>query len=441
MAENPNFRWGMALGSTAGEGLHPRSDWAGYNKTRFPESYDGNGFATNYADDFKLVKSLGVTDVAITVDWSACEPWCDKIDRDTFDRYQDIISNANDLDLKVWLRLVDTTLPGWFGDDMGGFSNQEASRYYFIRQTERVADRFGDDVAGFTPINDPVGWALRSYGLGTRPPGHIGLRAAGSQISDLRAEKFYEAVEGALIADHLAARLLNQGRAQTMCIRQTPPVYALTDDQSSVSDRETVRAVRDFWDHLLFGSWIGMQTEGVLELALAPADSTKNRSKRQRHVDPEFSNDFDIIGIGYDHPIGVDISNRLRPYPHGGHRCDNGFVPVADQLGELLERLLSQLEAVGEDLDLVIASNGLSTTNDEWRSEILGQYLEIVDQFATSNKLNGFFADRAIDGYEAIKGFSTERGLIGRDRKPKESARVFQTAAGAATVREGSDVA
>jgi beta-glucosidase/6-phospho-beta-glucosidase/beta-galactosidase len=82
------------------------------------------------------------------------------------------------------------------------------------------------------------------------------------------------------------------------------------------------------------------------------------------------------------------------------------------------------LQRLGERLEtpLAIAANGVSTTNDEWRTELLDETLAIVtDTRDDGIKLVGYFHDTAIDGYEWRAGFETERGLIGRDRTIKQS--------------------
>lgn len=440
----------MKIRSVSAQGAHPRSDWALWeNEKRVDASYDGNGFSTNFADDLAHIKSLGVDSVRLGIEWAACEPYESKFDRDTFDRYRDIITAAKRCGLDVWLTLVDTTLPGWFGDDMGGFTNRDASAYYFIRYVERCAEYFGDDIAGFTPIEDPVGWALRGYGFGSRPPGHKALRtlaasaatpAGTSAVTSARApaassapatraasslygrRKFYEAVEGALLADHLAARLLGQGRPLTMCVRNTPPVFQLVKDRHSGREADAAGNYARWFDNLFFQSWLKMQTDGVLELGLAPGDRSKSTVKRERVIDSRFSHDFDVIGIGYDHPVGVDGHGSLGAYPQGAVRTDTGFSPLPEQLGVVIERV----DSVIGSKEVVLASTGISTTNDQWRCDILGQHLEIAQQLAADNRLGGFFADTAIDGYEMSKGFNTHRGLISRDRKYKPSAQLFR---------------
>jgi len=138
--------------------------------------------------------------------------------------------------------------------------------------------------------------------------------------------------------------------------------------------------------------------------------------------DLEWQHDFDLIGLNYDNPIGVNHNGHLRPYPPNALRSDTGFSPVPEELGVLLQRVA---ERTG-DRPLVIAANGIATTNDEWRTEQLEQTLDVVEQSISDGvPLVGYFHDTAIDGYEWRTGFQTQRGLIDRDRAIKASGHYY----------------
>ncbi len=54
------FMWGTGASSTQCEGAAPQSDWYAWERAgKAPKSADGNGFATQYAQDFKSLASLG----------------------------------------------------------------------------------------------------------------------------------------------------------------------------------------------------------------------------------------------------------------------------------------------------------------------------------------------------------------------------------------------
>src|SRR5271154_5303216 len=56
------FMWGSGASSTQCEGAAPASDWWDWERAgRAPQSLDGNGFSTRFAEDFRLLGELGLT--------------------------------------------------------------------------------------------------------------------------------------------------------------------------------------------------------------------------------------------------------------------------------------------------------------------------------------------------------------------------------------------
>lgn len=410
------FCWGVTSSSVQTEGVHPAADWSRWERANTaPLSGDGNGFATNFHDDLALIASLGASDIRLTIEWARIEPSEGKVDRDALDRYSDILTHARSVGLEPWVTLCHTSLPGWFSEDGGSFLDEKSIGYQWIRHVDRCAERFGEVVRGWTPIDDPVGWALRGYGLGNRPPGR-------RRDSDLATALLYDAIEGALTADHLAARHLSAGGATTMAVRGTPTVFAAVDDpRSSQESAAAARQVR-WWAAVLFDSWINMAANGELVLP-----------DRRPLRDIDWVGDFAVIGLAFDNPIAVDHQGQLRSYPDDANRADNGFAPLAEELGVLLQRMSERLDGRA----LAVASNGLATTNDGWRADVLAETLDVVDAAVLDGiPLCGYFHDTAIDGYEWRRGFETQRGLISRDRSVKPSGQLFGERIARATSRE-----
>lgn len=404
--ETPNeFRWGVTMSSVQTEGVHPAADWSRWERDKAaPTSSDGNGFATNFHDDLALIASLGVTDVRIGIEWARIEPVEGKVDSEALDRYADVVEHANSVGLRPWLTLHSTSLPGWFSEDSKGFVDDRGREYHWLRHVDRCAERFGDAAAGWTPIEDPVGWALRGYALGSRPPGR-------RNSNDVGMLNFYQAVEGALLADHLAARHLRSGGATTMAVRGTPTIFAAVDDERSELEARAAKTHVRWWAALLFDSWIRMCSDGELSLP----DRVPQR-------DTQWVDDFDIVGLAFDHPISVDHTGGMRPYPPTAQRSDAGFAPLPEELGVLLQRIADRVES-----PLAVAANGVSTTNDDWRTELLDNTLDIVEGARSDGiNLTGYFHDTAIDGYEWRAGFETQRGLIARDRTIKNSGHLYR---------------
>ncbi len=386
-----NFAWGFTWSATQAEGAAPSADWARWERLgTVPASEEGAGFRIDARDDLALMSEIGANAVRFPIEWARIEPRPGKVDSDALDWYVDAISAARAAGLSPWLTLHSTTSPGWFSDDEAGFRDRSTIDRWWLPHVERCAEAFAGIAAGWTPIDDPVGWALRGYLLGSRPPGKGDAQWA------------RDALGGALEADHRAAQLLATGKEATMAVRHVPPVFGLDPG----ADAQVTR-----WRAFLWDSWIGVLFDGVLAL---PDQASETH--------PEWVGDFDYLGIGCDGPIGVDAQGAIGSYPADQRAADNGYVPIADELAELLGQLSDRV-----DRPLVIAANGIATTDDEWRERELTETISVIDA-ALDDRINlvGYFHDTAIDGYEYRHGFATQRGMIDRDRSIKDSGAAYQ---------------
>ena len=390
-SDSPEFWWGITSNSVQYEGVAPAADWSVWERDRkAPRSGDGNGFGGEFRDDLALLAGLGLTHVRLTLEWARIEPVKDKTDNDTIDRYRDVLSAARQNGLGVVATLQSTTLPGWFSDDEGGFGDEAARERLWTRQVGRCADLFGDAVAAWVPIDDPVGWALRGCLLGSRPPGRSDTDAA------------LDAVAAALEANHAAWSVLRSGDAPVIASYGAPTVF-----EAGPKALKTTQ----WWDALLWESW----SSGLIAGELVIPD----RPVRRRE---EWAEAFDVIGIAFDNPIAVDSTGSLRAYPADAERADNGFAPLPEELGVALRRL----DQLASGRPLIVTTNGVSTTDDEWREHVLSQTLDVVAAArADGVGVVGYFHDTGIDGYEWRAGFETERGLIDRDRNVKLSGETY----------------
>lgn len=393
-AEAPPFWWGVSSSALQTEGVAPAADWSRWERDkRVPHSGDGNGTLTNHRDDMARLAELGVSHVRLTLEWARIEPEKDRTDSDAVDRYLDLLASAKQLGLSVVATLHHGSLPGWFADDEGGYRDERARDYLWTRQVDRVAETFGHMVDCWVPIDDPIGWAIRGFLVGNRPPG----------VRDL--ERATEFIEGALLANQRAEQVLRAGDAPVMAVFGVPTLF-----RHGPESEEKWR----WWHEVLFESWIGLLRDGELVLP--------NMAPRRYE---EMTDTFDLIGITHDNPMGIDHFGAIHPYPADGRRSDTGFTPIANELAEVISYLSGQLP----QRELVVAGHGISTSDDEWREELLRDTLPLLDGLIGDGvNLRGYFHDTGIDGYELRFGFATQRGLLNRSREFKDSAHFFSEA-------------
>lgn len=386
------FWWGTAASSTQAEGAAPRADWSRWERIgKAPASGEGNGFATNYRDDFALLADHGLTHHRLSLEWARLEPEQGRHDADVIEHYRRVLEAAADAGVAVWVCLHHFSLPGWFADDLGGFVDDKARGYHWPRHVDFVAETFGDLVFGWKPINEPVAYALLGWLIGSFPPGRRD------------PAKFGDALRAMHLANHEAWRLLKGGDRPVATVYNLAPVVPRTDMPEVV-------AYADRLDETLWG-WTSALTEGLLRIpGRAPEEI------------PDMAGSFDLVGFSYYNAYGVDAGEEgpvVVPYPADARVGPMGYAPWSEGLGEVLRRLADELPGRA----LLVAEHGVGTTDDDWREEVLRDSLaEVASAVADGVDLRGFFHWTGIDNYEWTYGYRVPFGLFDRDRRPRGSA-------------------
>ncbi len=366
-------------------GAGRRSDWHRWESTgRAAESRTGSGFGERYADDLGVLATLGLTHLALPVDWSRVEPHADRIDGAELEWLDQVIAAATDLGVHLWPVMHHTSLPGWFGDDTDGFRTTDGPSIHWSRHVDRMAEFFDDRVAGWYPMVDPIGWAIRSHFSGVIPPGRQSLEDA------------HDAIEGVVDAQIEAARLLSSG--------SKPVVGALTIPTYGSASPEA-DAQRRTWDQTSAMAWIEGVRDGVLRWPW--------RGPRHRE---DMAKAFDAISIGYASTWTVDRAGGLTP--HGDRFDGAGRDHEPQRFGDVLHRVIDELG----DHEIFVHGLGVASTDDAWRRDLHTAWLDQL-AMATNDglKLRGVFFEPGIDGYDHRTGFDHPSGLLDRSRDPKAS--------------------
>lgn len=123
----------------------------------------GNGFFRRWPDDLAVLQEVGVTDLRLTLDWARLQPRPAELDEDWAERYEQILTAADAIGLRVWATLHDGSIPRWFDND-GGFGDDETFTRWWPRWVQRVAERFGDDIAAWIPFAEiPTGTSAQPW--------------------------------------------------------------------------------------------------------------------------------------------------------------------------------------------------------------------------------------------------------------------------------------
>ena len=387
------FMWGTGASSTQCEGAAPASDWIDWESAgRAPSSGDGNGFATRYAEDFRLLADLGLTHHRLSVEWARIEPEPGVVDPAAVEHYREVLTAARDAGVTPWVTLHHFTLPRWFAA-AGGFADHAGRTGAWARHVDRIAETFGDLAGGWQPMNEFNFYPRLAYRGGGFPPSR-----------DDRAE--------AALVDEVV-QLANAEAAVRLGGTGAPvaSIFQLTD-VVELDDTAATHAAAAAWRAELWEPGLGLYRDGVLRVP--------GRDPVER---PDLAGAFDLIGFSYYTCLGVE-AGRIVLHPAGAPVSPLGYGIWPGGLGVVLDRLHASVPGA----PLLVAEYGIGTADDDQRAEYLRDGLDVVQQaLARGIDVRGVFHWTAVDNYEWLHGYdgATAFGLVDRDRNVRPSARVL----------------
>jgi beta-glucosidase len=379
-----SFEWGVTISAISAGGATAGSDWKRWESShRAPNSGQGNGFATRFADDAAVLAEHGVGAVRLGIDWTSVQPSSGRFDGESLERLREVVTAFAQHGIAVWPALHELALPGWFVDE-GGFADDQARGRYWPRYVDTVAQHIGDLVGGWFPIVEPTAWAKAAYLDARHPPGRDD------------PEGFARTLRGLWLAWRDSWRELRGG----------PPVATAIDLAPVVATDGTIPArdeARRF-DDLLWRVAIRALRDGELAVpGLTMMDV------------PDLRSSADIVGFTYHGGIGTTLDG-VGPYPADAPQ------PWIEGLGVVLRRLAEELP----DRSILVAGHGVAGTDDEFRAHLVRA---TADELRSARHdgvpLVGWFHTSAIDAVEGVVGLDRPSGLFDRDRNAKASALAF----------------
>ncbi len=372
--------WGTAGSAVQNEGAHPADDWYAWERAgNAPRSGNGNGFAECFRTDLALLAEWGFTDHRLSINWARIEPEPGVIDRDALAYHRDVLAAGRAAGLRMWVTLLHTALPAWLAARGGVLAPDFGTQW--TRWVETVGERLGDLVDGWMPVNNPTSFAQKAYLSGTFPPGLVSM------------EHFGRALAAVHRADAVAAVRL-RGTGRPVCSNQSlvPLVPADPSPQAAAAVAQ--------WDAAVWGSW----------LAIARDDT---------HA--EF---FDHHGFSYYAAMAIDGRGVPAPYPPDTAPGPLGYVPWADGLAMVFDRLARELPG----RSFVVAELGYGGRDDAARVDYLTRAMEHVHRARAGGlDVAGVFFWTGIDNYEWLAGDSVPFGLFDRERRPRASAELVRS--------------
>jgi len=373
-----------------------------------------------YAEDVGLMARLGSQGYRFSIAWSRIQPTGS--------------GAANEPGLAFYDRLVDellahdvapmATLYHWdlpqSLEDAGGWMNRDTAQR-FAEYAGRVAERLGDRVAHWVPVNEPNVASLLGYALGMHAPGKALMFDA------------LPAAHHLLLGHGLATRALRAAGATSIgTANNHAPMWPASesDEDKAATDLFDTVWNRIYADPILLGRY----PDGFAELMGVSTGSTSGDDDLSVIAQP-----LDFYGVNYYNPMCVAAGPADSEMPFdqreipGYPKTDFGWPVVPDGLRELLVLLHERYPGMPP---VMITENGCSyatgpdehgVVDDQARIDYLDGHLRAVATAIDQGvDVRGYYCWSLMDNFEWTEGYTQRFGLVHVDyetqrRTPKRS--------------------
>jgi beta-glucosidase len=374
-----------------------------------------------FREDVALMARLGATGYRFSISWPRIQP--------------DGSGVANEPGLAFYDRLVDellahdlapmATLYHWDLpqplEDAGGWMDRDTAQR-FGEYAALVADRLGDRVAHWVPVNEPNVASLLGYALGMHAPGRELMFGA------------LPAAHHLLLGHGLATRALRAaGAASIGTANNHAPMWPASDSDEDKAAADLFDTVwnRIYADPILLGRY----PDGFEELMAVSTGSTSGSGDLEVISQP-----LDFYGVNYYNPMCVAApADPASPMPFdqrevpGYPKTDFGWPVVPDGLREVLVLLHERYPAMPP---MMITENGCSyatgpdeqgVVDDQARIDYLDGHLRAVATAIEQGvDVRGYYCWSLLDNFEWTEGYTQRFGLVHVDyetqrRTPKRS--------------------
>ena len=431
------FQWGTATASYQIEGAWDadgkgESVWDCFSHTpgKVSEGHTGDVACDHYhryAEDVKLMKSLGMTSYRFSIAWPRIQPTgSGPANPKGLDFYSKLVDALLEEGIRPFPTLYHWDLPQALEDAGGWPARDTAAR--FAEYAGLVARALGDRVSDWMIFNEPNVFTLLGYGIGIHAPGRRDFPAMmrATHVVNLAQGEAFRALRAAVPKSRIGG---------AWNFNTFEPA-----DPGSEKDRDAARRHELFWnawfvDPALRGSYPDAFPAGVpLEaMGVESGDLEKTRAA------------FDFIGINhYARQIvsttepGMGLEGGLPGQVRGGEegaKTEFGWEVWPKGFHDVVMWAWKEYA-----LPIVITENGCcyndgpdssGRVNDTRRIDFYRGYLgELLRAIGEGADVRGYHAWTLMDNFEWAEGYTKRFGLVHVDfetqkRAVKESGRWY----------------
>ncbi len=367
-----------------------------------------------YVDDVALMQRLGIGAYRFSIGWPRIQPDgqgpANPAGLDFYDRLVDELVGAG---IEPMATLYHWDLPQALQDAGGWELRATAER--FAEYAALCAQRLGDRVGKWAPVNEPNVVTMLGYGIGEHAPGR-------SLAFDALPVAHHLDLAHGLAVQALRANGAREVGAATNHV----PVWAASDKPEDVAAAHLFDALwnRIFADPMLLGSYpegfgeVMPIQDGDLEVIHQP---------------------LDFYGFNYYNPMrisaapeGSDLPFEQNDIP-GYPKTEFGWPIVPDGLRQVIRQLIERYPDIPP---IYITENGCSygtgpdehgVVDDQPRIDYLDSHLRAVAHaIADGADVRGYYCWSLMDNFEWAEGYTQRFGLVHIDyetlvRTPKRS--------------------
>lgn len=327
-----------------------------------------------YAEDFDILKDLGLNSYRFSIEWSRIEPEEGKFDEAALEHYRQMVQALRARGIEPFVTLWHWTLPLWLANQGGILAPNFQER--FVRYSEQVVKALGDDVRFWITLNEPDVVSGHGYWKGVWPP-----------------------MKKSLWLHHRAVTTLAATHNATYQSIKT----LFPDAQIGIAKHNIwfEAAGHTWWNRLL------------------------------KRVADHWWNDW-FFGRVREHQDFIGLNH----YNH--HRIDGWYNKNENKIQtdfgweyypESLYYVLLELKKY--DKPIYITENGIADASDELRQKFIPAALRAVEKAIDEGaNVRGYFYWSLLDNFEWDKGYWLKFGLVAVDRTTqkrtvRESARQY----------------